>query len=356
MRKTDKRLLFLPSPITLFFVISLLIPLCDLFLPLEFHLTNLMRPIFIFSILALGLNVATGYAGLLNLGIAGFMAIGAYTYSILSCDVYPFQIGFWCSIFCAMFLGALAGLILGLPTIRLRGDYLAIVTLGFGEIIQDSLKNLESITKGIQGISPLPPPSFFQYRFSSQNDLPWYYLFLMILGLVVLVLKNLENSRIGRSWVSIKEDELAATCMGINAVKNKLMAFSTCAAIASLAGALWATNLGSSGEPGNYDFQISIIALYIVIVGGLGSIPGVLFGSVLMIGLNSIVLVKISDFLMRHGLIDTSNVFSSPNNWKYMIFGLALIVTMRLKPKGLVPSILVKRELHENDPNYFTRA
>ena len=148
--------------------------------------------------------------------------------------------------------------------------------------------------------------------------------------------------------MAIREDELAATCVGINAVSSKLLAFATGAAVASFAGALWATNLGSSGEPGNYDFQISTIALCIVIVGGMGSVPGVLLGAGLMIGLNSVVLVKLSDALMRNGLIDTSSVYLSPNNRKYMIFGFALILMMRFKPEGLLPSKLIKRELEED--------
>ncbi len=331
----------------IFFAAALFIPLLDRFLPIGLELTNLMRPIFIFAILGLGLNVVTGYTGLLNLGVAGFMAIGAYSYSILSSDIYPFQFGFWISLIGAIIMGAISGMILGLPTIRLRGDYLAIVTLGFGEIIQDSLKNLESITKGIQGITPLPAPTFLGYKFSTETDLSWYYLYLSLLVIAVIFVRNLELSRIGRAWIAIREDELAANCMGINSVRYKLLAFATGASLASLAGALWATHLGSSGEPGNYDFQISIIALCIVIVGGMGSIPGVLLGAVLMIGLNSIVLVKLSETLMRYGIIDTTNVVLSPNNWKYAIFGIALIVTMRLRPEGLVPSYRIKQELHE---------
>lgn len=326
------------SQTLLFLVVAMLIPVLDLLLPSFLHITNLMRPIFIFAILGLGLNIVTGLTGLLHLGVAGFMAIGAYTYSILSCDVYPFQFGFWGSLIMAAIVSGLSGVILGLPTIRLRGDYLAIVTLGFGEIIQDLLRNMEIITKGTQGISPLPAPTIFGYSFSTTQDLPLYYLFLGLLGLIVLFVRNVEHSRIGRSWIAIREDELAASCMGVNTTNSKLLAFATGSAIAGIAGALWAVNLGSSGEPGNYDFQISMIALCIVIIGGMGNIPGVLLGAVLMIGLNSIVLSKLSDALMRSGFINTSSVFLSPNNWKYMIFGFALIFTMRFRPQGLLPA------------------
>ncbi len=322
----------------LFFAIALFLPLSDLVLSQQLKIADLLRPIFVYAVFGLGQNIVTGYTGLLNLGVAGFMAIGAYTYGILTCEIYPFQFGFWISILCSIISGAISGVLLGLPTIRLRGDYLAIVTLGFGEIIQDCLRNLDTITKGTQGINPLPSPSIFYYSFTPDIYQPWYYLFLAILLLVVCFSYRLERSRVGRAWISIREDELASGCMGIPPVKNKLLAFSVGASLCSLAGALWVTHLGSTGEPGNYDFQVSIVALCIIVVGGMGSISGVLVGALLMVGFNSIFLARVSDFMMRKGWIDTSSVFLSPNNWKYMIYGLALIITMRYMPQGLVPA------------------
>ncbi len=248
-------------------------------------------------------------------------------------------------------MGLTVGLLLGLPTIRLRGDYLAIVTLGFGEIVQDVLKNADTITKGTQGINPLPAPTFFGYVFRAEHYRPWYYLFLVFLALVVLLNRNLQRSRIGRAWISIREDELASACMGINTMKMKLLAFSLGAAQCSLAGALWASFLGSTGEPGNYDFQVSIIALCIVIVGGMGNIGGVLLGALVVMGFNSIVLERLTNFLKAHDLISSSNVFTSPGSWKYMLFGLALILMMRFKPEGLLPSRQVKAELHPQEPH-----
>jgi len=329
----------------LIFSIFAILPAIDLLLPREFQFTQAVRPIFIFAILGLGLNVVTGFTGLLNLGVAAFMAIGAYTYAILTCDIYPFQVGFWPALLYSILSGGFAGLLLGLPTLRLRGDYLAIVTLGFGEIIQDSFRNLESITRGIQGINPLPAPTFFGLTFTAAEPLRWYYLLLAILLIVVLLNQNLIRSRVGRAWISVREDELAARCMGINTVRVKLLAFVVSAAFCGLAGALWVSYLGSSGEPGNYDFQVSIIALCIVIVGGMGSINGVLVGAVVMIGFNSIVLVKLSEMLMRAGFVSTGNVYSSPNNWKYMIFGLALVLMMRFRPEGFLPSKTLREEL-----------
>jgi len=302
------------------------------------RLGELLRPILIMAILALGLNILTGFTGILNLGVAAFMAVGAYTFAILTCDIYPFQFGFWGATGVTILVGLTVGVLLGLPTIRLRGDYLAIVTLGFGEIIQDVLKNLDVITKGTQGINPLPSPAH-----------P-YYLFLAFLALVVLFNRNLERSRIGRAWISIREDELASSCVGINPTKMKLLAFALGAAQCSLAGALWASSLGSSGEPGNYDFQVSVIAVCIVIVGGMGSIAGVLLGSLVIMGFNSIVLETFTNFLKAHQLISTDNVFTAPGNWKYMLFGLALILMMRFRPEGLLPSRSVKAELHHDHP------
>ena len=322
------------------------LPLLDLALPRAWQIADLMRPIFIFAILGLGLNILTGYTGLLNLGVAAFMAVGAYSYAILTCDIYPFQLGFWPALLATVLVGVAVGVLLGLPTIRLRGDYLAIVTLGFGEIVQDVLKNADTITKGTQGINPLPYPSLFGYAFTMDRYRPWYYLFLAILAVLVLINRNLERSRIGRAWISIREDELASSCMGIHPMKAKLLAFAMGAALCSLAGALWASYLGSSGEPGNYDFQISIVALCIVIVGGMGNIGGVLLGALVMMGFNSIVLEKLSNFLKVHQFVSSTNVLGSPGNWKYMAYGLALILMMRFRPEGLMPSRRVQAELH----------
>lgn len=330
----------LRSRIAIFFLIAMLLPLFDLLLPREFQIVGSFKSIFIFAILAMGLHVLTGYTGLLNLGVAAFMALGAYCFSILTTPIYPFRLDFFSGLFFTGIFSALVGVILGLPTLRLRGDYLAIVTLGFGEIVQDSLKNLDIITKGTQGIT-VPYPSYFGFTLSSDERIGWYYFTLGFLALVTWLVSNLESSRIGRRWMAIREDELAAGCLGVNIVRGKLLAFTTCAVLCGIAGALLVSSFASSGEPNNYDFQVSIIALCIVIVGGIGSIEGVLGGALLMVGFNSIFLVKISDFLASHNIASTTNVFSSPNNYKYIIFGLALVLTMRLKPQGL----FVKKEV-----------
>jgi branched-chain amino acid transport system permease protein len=330
-------------------VVACVLPLVDRRLQLD--LVDPMRGVLVFAILALGLNVVTGFTGLLHLGMAAFMAIGAYAFAISTCDIYPFQLGFWTAMAFTAVVGAIAGVLLGAPTLGLRGDYLAIVTLGFGEIVQDVLKNLDVITKGTQGINPLPAPrvpwwtagGFGLLEFSGEQELPWYWLFLAFLVIAVVACRNLERSRTGRSWLAVREDELAAQCMGIAPVPVKIIAFATGAALAAVAGGLWVSMYSSTGEPGNYDFQVSILTLCIVIVGGMGSINGVLVGAVAMLGVANIALPKIAGAMQAAGWVSAGSVFGSPNNWKYLVFGFVLVVMMRVRPEGLLPSKLPKR-------------
>jgi branched-chain amino acid transport system permease protein len=293
--------------------------------------------VIVFALMGLGLNVVVGYTGLLHLGVAAFMAIGVYAYAILSCSIYPFQIGFWGAILLAPVVGLLAGLLLGSPTLRLRGDYLAIVTLGFGEIIQDVLRNLDPITQGTQGINPLPPPRLFGHSLEATSYQSWYYLYLAILVLAVIVVRNLEKSRLGRQWVSVREDELAAGCMGINATRAKLSAFAICAAICALSGVLYASKLETTAEPNTYDFMVSITVLCILIVGGMGSIRGVLFGAAIVMGFD-IFLKKATEAMQRAGLSGSDSVFLTPSNWKFLFFGAALVIMMRYRPHGVLPA------------------
>ena len=314
-----------------------LVPLLDIAIP-AVQLSAPTRWVVVFSVMALGLNIVVGWTGLLHLGIAAFAAIGAYAYGILTCEIYPFQVGFWWGIVLAGLFGAIGGYLLGAPTLRLRGDYLAIVTLGFGEIVQDALKNLESITKGTQGINPLPAPSLGGDPLESGEVFIWFYLYLGILALVVFLARNLEFSRLGRQLFAVREDELAARCMAIEPDKAKLKAYAMGAALAAVSGALGASVLSSTGEPANYDFQVSILALCIVIVGGIGSITGVLVGAIVMVGLNNVLLPILTQSLQRSGIGSTDNVFSLPDNYKYLIFGLALVLMMRFRPDGIVHS------------------
>jgi len=307
--------------------------------PLGSELANM----FIFAVLALGLNVVVGYTGLLNLGIAAFFGIGAYTAAILTIAGNPFQIGFVPSLIAATLVAGLAGLMLGAPTLRLRGDYLAIVTLGFGEVVRFSIRNLESITGGTATLGPIPPP-VADWGLGYKG---FYLLCLGILIAVVVLLRNLENSRLGRAWMAIREDELAATCMGVNAARAKMTAFAVAAALAGMAGCLYATKLSNTADPdGAYGFSRSIIVLCCIILGGLGSIRGALLGVFLLIGFENILSPFLDSKLQEYNFNPNNNRLLTFSNWKFMIFGLALILMMRFRPEGLLPSQRVKRELH----------
>ncbi len=319
-------------------VLVALLPLTDHVLSPRMSFAAQMPQIFVYALLSLGLTVITGFTGLLHLGVIAFMAIGVYIYAIATCAVYPFQIGFWPGVVLATVGGAGAGVVLGLPTMRLRGDYLAIVTLGFGEIVQDCLKNLEVVTKGTTGINPLPPPylpGIGDLVGSGHGYRPTYYLYLALLVLAVALVRNLKRSRTGRAWLAIREDELAARAMGIGVAKQKLAAFACAAALCAFAGALFAALRGTSIEPGYYNFQSSVMVVASVIIGGLGSLSGALLGALLIFGFNLIVLGKVAEALGHHA---GANVMADPKNWKCLIFGLVLVLMIRFRPQGLLPA------------------
>jgi len=330
------------------FLLVLFLPAIDLLLPAGWKFASLIPAIMAYAIIGMGLNIISGVTGLLNLGSAAFMAIGAYTFAILTCPIYPFQIGFFPGLVGATLAGGAAGLLLSLPTMRLRGDYVAIVTLGFGEIIQDVLKNLDAVTKGTQGLNPVAAPALPGVSFAVGSYVPWYYLYLALLIGVVWLCHNLRHSRLGRAWVAVREDELAARSMGLATPRIKQLAFAIGSALCAAGGALFASLNGTSIEPGFYDFQQSVIILCIVIVGGMGNITGVLLGAFIMVGFNGIVLTKLTEMMARNGWTG-DNVLASPGNWKFMLYGIALILMMRLRPEGLLPAKEVQAELHHGD-------
>jgi branched-chain amino acid transport system permease protein len=339
--------MFLDKRLTFVILSLLFIPLFDLLLPEWARLAPLMPTVLIFALIGLGLTVVTGFTGLLHLGVAAFVAIGAYTFAIATCSSYPFQIPWGIALLLAGLVGGASGFLLGLPTLRLRGDYLAIVTLGFGEIVQDVLRNLDLITKGTQGINPLPGPNFGWGELGSSSTVSWYYLIVGIIILVTLGLERLLVSPIGRSWLAVRDDELAASCMGVNPVAVKLSTFAISAGLSAMGGALMASFLGTSGEPSNFDFQVSIMVLSLIIVGGIGSLPGAILGAVVMVGVNSILLAKVADWLAATQGIPSANVFISPGNWKYLIFGLSLVLMMRFKKEGFLPALKTSRRASE---------
>lgn len=309
-----------------------------------------MPTLFIFAVLALALNVVVGYTGLLHLGIAAFFGIGAYVTGILTVPANPFETGFWVALAAGTLLAALAGGLLGVPTLRLRGDYLALVTLGFGEVVKFTLRNLDPITNGTRGLNPVPAPNVPGLSADDwlQDYRPFYYLCLAVLVLTSVVLYGLERSKLGRAWVAVREDELAATCMGLNAARLKLAAFVFAAGLAGLAGCLYAAKMTSTVSPDAYDFNRSMFLLCCVILGGIGSRRGVLLGVALLYGfdniLSPIVDGKIQQLREASGRLPAT--WETFTGWRLMVFGVVLILVMRFRPEGLIPSDRVKEEFH----------
>jgi branched-chain amino acid transport system permease protein len=282
-----------------------------------------------YVLLALGLNVVVGYAGLLDLGYVGFFAVGAYSVAVLASPQSVAYQGFpW--LVCvpiAIALSMVSGVVLGWPTLRLRGDYLAIVTLGFAEIIRIYAEN-SSLTQGDRGLSNIPhPPGNHPDGspiFSVRDAEPYYWLGLTVIILVVIGVRNLERSRVGRSWLAIREDQEAAEIMGVRTVKYKLWAFSIGAAIGGLGGVMFA---GEQGFLNSATFQLlfSILILAGVVMGGSGSIPGAILGGALI--------SYIPDRLRGVSILGTDAF-----EFRYLIFGSLLITIMIFRPQGLLPS------------------
>lgn len=308
------------------------------------ELTNL----FIFALVALGLNVIVGYTGQLHLGIAAFFGIGAYITGIVTVAAFPFQWGFTAAVILSALGAAAWGAIMGAPTLRLRGDYVAIVTLGFGEVVRFTLRNLEEITNGTRGLNPVPPPPLPAPLATvvswlgivpdwSRDYRLFYYLALAFVLFAIVLLRNLERSRLGRAWIAVREDDLAASCMGINTARVKLSAFALGSALAGVGGCLYATNLTSTASPDYFDFNRSIIMLCCIILGGLGSLRGTLLGVLLIFGFDNVISPVLDHMIQQANINPTGNPLLVFNNWRLMIFGLALILMMRFRPDGLLP-------------------
>lgn len=349
----------------------------------------------VFAALALGLNIVIGMAGLLDLGYVAFYAVGAYLWAIFGSkqlsllDSIPgaapagaqFALApewFWLFLFLGLGAAALTGILLGLPVLRLRGDYLAIVTLGFGEVIRVLALNLDkpiNLTNGPQGITPiqrppLPPPVILEPIRSALTPIVgrvptdaefynvfFYFLALIIILIVILVARRLEDSRIGRAWTAIREDETAAIAMGIPLVKMKLAAFAAGASFAGIMGVLYASNR-TFVSPETFSFLQSIGVLTMVILGGLGSIPGVIFGAAAVVILNIQVLQTFSLYLSQLRQSDAVipiinfawkdlSTQLDPAKYQKLVFGIILIVMMIFRPSGLIPAERRQRELVE---------
>ena len=309
----------------------------------------------VFMLLALGLNVVVGFAGLLDLGYAAFFAIGAYTYAMIASghgSATPLGTSihapFWIVLFIAMFVAASFGVILGAPTLRLRGDYLAIVTLGFGEIVPRVFRNAGEWTSGVNGISALDIPEIPVIGYKILDPLAYYVIMALLIVLSVVLIRNLYHSRLGRAWMAVREDEVAAAAMGVNTVAIKLLAFAIGAAFSGFAGTYYAAKLSLVG-PGNFGFSVSITVLIMVVLGGMGNIAGVMVGSLLVYYVIFIVLPGLPE--AAEGLVrtiglgvltersgDYPGIGEIASRLKFLVFGLILVITMLVRPQGLLPS------------------
>jgi branched-chain amino acid transport system permease protein len=329
----------------------LLYPLIDRLLDLR--LMGSVVPMLIFALLALGLNIVVGFAGLLDLGYVAFLAIGAYTTAFLTSPTspLPFRTDFWIAMVVSFLMAGLFGVILGAPTLRLRGDYLAIVTLAFGEIVPRVFLNAERFTRGSRGMNPIARPEvpFTGFELGSEQ-VPWYYLILGVGMISIFAIGRLHDSRLGRAWKAMREDELAAASMGIDLVRTKLLAFGIGASFAGFAGAIFAANFQFI-DPFQFDFSNSILALSMVILGGMGNMWGVLAGGLLIGGFDRILADRMNGWVHSLGSATNIGFLTSIDisNMKMLVFGLALVLVMLLRPEGLFPSRSRRAELKPGD-------
>ncbi|MFS0554970.1 branched-chain amino acid ABC transporter permease [Brevibacillus sp. 179-C9.3 HS] len=311
----------------------------------------------IYVAMALGLNIVVGFAGLLDLGYVAFFAAGAYAYAIFSTsqanefiagNLFPLSgEWFWPFLIVGLIVAAIFGILLGLPVLRVKGDYLAIVTLGFGEIIRIVFNNLDkpiNITNGPQGITPIPSPELFGIKMGT----PFYFYFIVLFVIAFIVLANIrfEHSRLGRAWIAVREDELAAQSMGISLLNTKLAAFALGASFAGVVGVIFAAKQ-TFIDPTSFTLMESIGILVMVILGGSGSIPGVVLGAAFVTILQVQLLKEFSNFL--HGL-QNAGIISLPNQldpskFQRLVFGIMLILVALYRPNGLIPAKRKKNDL-----------
>lgn len=337
-----------------------------------------------YAILALGLNVVVGYAGLLDLGYAAFYAIGAYAFGMIASAqfqpnaTFDLHIGalqvlkvspdlgihanFWLALPLVALVAAFFGLILGAPTLRLRGDYLAIVTLGFGEIVPSVVRNLGAnnifgwpdITGGVNSLSGIDQPKLGSVPFGPGqpgSERAWYYLSLVVLAVIVIITMRLRDSRLGRAWVAIREDEIVASCMGINLTRTKLSAFAMGAFFSGFAGMITGSRLGSI-SPDDFTFVVSVSILSMVVLGGMGSIPGVIVGALIISALQFSLLDQASSWAHTLGDVTHIGYLQSVDlvSAKNLIFGTILVLMMLFRREGIIPSRRRAIELHPETP------
>jgi ABC-type branched-subunit amino acid transport system ATPase component/ABC-type branched-subunit amino acid transport system permease subunit len=331
--------------------VVLLYPLLDRWLlPPQHSTLHAVTDALIYILLALGLNIVVGYAGLLDLGYAAFFAIGAYTMGLLNSPLQGLEWGFWKVIWFSAGVSALFGVIIGAPTLRVRGDYLAIITLAFGEIIPVAIRNMGDITievggrvlihrlnltGGENGINPVGRPTLPGVSFDA-SVVPWYFLIVVIGGASLWVMSRLASSRLGRAWMAIREDETAADCMGVDPIKTKLLAFALGATFSGFAGSIYAAKLQAI-TPGAFEFNVSIMLLCMVVLGGMGSLKGVILGGLLITLFDRVLLTQSTNLVRTLGQAVGSSALQAADLtlWRWFFFGLGLVVVMLLKPEGL---------------------
>lgn len=325
----------------------------------------------LYATLGMGLNVVVGMAGLLDLGYVAFFATGAYVVAMFGSPVSPhdLHLNYWVLFFLAIGIGAVVGVLLGMPVLPLRGDYLAIVTLGFGEIIRILALNMNDHTRGSSGLFEIRKP---EIGFRAVDDVRTFYVLIIVAALVVwFVTARLRDSRVGRAWEAIREDEDVAAAMGINTTRYKLMAFATGASVGAIGGAIYAPFIDFVA-PQSFSLLVSINVLAIVIIGGMGNTTGVIAGSVILIGVPELLqFQETADFLKQFGWLSDGlngvihafntvtflNVSDLPpaEQWgeklalyRFIVFGLLLVIVMVLRPSGIFPSR--RRELEFEHP------
>ena len=315
------------------------------------RITNLA---ILFTLLALGLNIVVGFAGLLDLGYVAFYAVGAYAYVLLASPHFGLHLPFWVILPIGAAVAALFGVLLGAPTLKLRGDYLAIVTLGFGEIVRIFLNNLArpvNITNGPQGITGIDPFSISGVSFAKTDTfmgamisgpMKYYWFLLVVLVAVIAINLRLQNSRIGRAWEAVREDETAARAMGIDTTQIKLLAFAMGASFGGIAGGLFAAIQGFI-SPESFVLVESIMVVAMVVLGGMGNIWGVILGALLLSFVPEILRYTVEP--LQKAVF--GRMIVEPEVLRMLIFGFALVLVMLFRPAGLLPSAVRKRELAE---------
>ncbi len=339
----------------------------------SFDLVLVLGSAGIFVLMALGLNVVVGFAGLLDLGYAAFFAIGAYSYGLANLGTaqvgdHTLKFAIWPLLLAAPVIAAMFGIILGAPTLRLRGDYLAIVTLGFGEIVPIVFQNISQVSwnlplvgpvsfnlGGANGFLGLDRPAtlnlpFQTIMFTLNDSANFYYLVFALVIIATIGLVMLRKSRIGRAWVAIREDETAAACSGVNLVATKLTAFAIGASVSGFAGVLYGSQYGVI-SPESFMFVVSITILVMIVLGGMGSIPGVITGALILGLINRLIVVVPTLFQNPDSLLYVSSrslqeqIPRYLNDSQSLIYGIILLLVILLRPQGLIPSAIRKREL-----------